>query len=136
MNSQPFLFPPPSANGLAPDIAHVFWPLCAPLSAQDAVALKAAVAEHTDRVRLALQRNEFLDLAAAEALAQGLTALLDLYPGCAPAHQALIVGATRYFVRQDDAEGDLVSVLGFDDDATVFNYVAGAVGRPDLKVAL
>jgi hypothetical protein len=128
---------PPSlfAPGLAPEIERVFRPLCLPLAAPEAAALPAAIDEHLHAVRQARQRNEFLDLAAAEALAEGLKAFLDLYPDCSPAHRALIVGAARYFARSDDAEGDLISVLGFDDDKTVFNYVAGAIGRPDLKVA-
>ena len=124
------------APGLAPEVERVFRPLCVPLDAPEAAILQAAITEHLHAVRQARQRNEFLDLSAAEALAQGLNALIDLYSDCAPAQQALIVGAARYFVRRDDAEGDLVSVLGFEDDATVFNYVAGAIGRPELKVAL
>lgn len=123
-----------TAAGLAIEIERVFQPLCAPLDAANMAGLQAAVAEHLNAVRQATQRNEFLDLAAAEALAHGLAALLDQYPDCTPAQQALIIGAARYFVRRDDAEGDLVSVLGFDDDKTVFNHVAEAVGRPELKV--
>lgn len=135
MEAQSSLFPSLLTDTLAPGIAQVFWPLCTPSTGEDAAALKAAVAEHTLQVRLAMQRNEFLDLAAAEALAHGLNALFDQYLDSPPTHQALIVGAARYFVRRDDAEGDLISVLGFDDDTTVFNYVAGAIGRPELKVA-
>jgi uncharacterized membrane protein YkvA (DUF1232 family) len=136
MNSQPSLFPRPSPDSLAPEIERVFRPLCVPLAAPEATGLQATIAEHLHAVRQARQRNEFLDLAAAEAIAAGLQVLLEAYPGCPPAHQALIVGAVRYFAHSDDAEGDLISVLGFDDDAVVFNYVAGAVGRPELKVAL
>ena len=134
MTSQP-PFPQTSFTpGLAPEIERVFRPLCTPLDAPEAAGLQAAIDEHLHAVRQARQRNEFLDLAAAEAIAAGLQVLLAAYPGCPPPQRALIVGAVRYFARSDDAEGDLISVLGFDDDKTVFNYVAGAVGRPELKV--
>lgn len=136
MSRQPSFPPSLFSPGLAPEIERVFRPLCAPLDAPEAAALQAAIAEHLHAVRQARQRNEFLDLAAAETIAAGLQSLLEAYPGCPPPQRALIVGAVRYFARSDDAEGDLISVLGFDDDKTVFNYVAGAIGRPDLKVAL
>jgi len=135
MRTQPPSSHLPSIEVLASDIESVFFPLCTPLATEDAVALKARIDEHVQTVRNALQHNEFLDLAAAEAIADGLTTLLDAYPHCPPQHQTLIVGAVRYFVRHDDAEGDLVSVLGFDDDRMVFNHVAETIGRPELKVA-
>ena len=124
----------PSFEVLPSDIENVFFPLCTPLATEDAVALTTRIDEHVQAVRNALQHNEFLDLAAAEAITHGLVALLDAYPHCLPQHQTLIVGAVRYFVRYDDAEGDLVSVLGFDDDRMVLNHVAETIGRPELKV--
>ena len=134
MRTQPPSSHLPSIEVLASDIESVFFPLCTPLATEDAVALKARIDEHVQTVRNALQHNEFLDLAAAEAIADGLVALLDAYPHCSSQHQTLIVGAVRYFVRFDDAEGDLVSVLGFDDDRMVLNHVAETIGRPELKV--
>lgn len=35
----------------------------------------------------------------------------------------LVQAAVRYFVEADDAEGDLVSLMGFDDDAEVVEAV-------------
>ena len=44
--------------------------------------------------------------------------------------------AVRYFVESDDADDDLTSPYGFDDDAEVFNGVARRLGRADLVLAV
>ena len=42
--------------------------------------------------------------------------------------------AARYFLEDLDAEGDLVSESGFDDDRLVVNSVAHHFGRPELAL--
>jgi hypothetical protein len=42
----------------------------------------------------------------------------------------------RYFVLNEDAEGDMDSLVGFDDDALVFNAVVEELGHADLVVDL
>jgi uncharacterized membrane protein YkvA (DUF1232 family) len=81
-----------------------------------------------------LQQNEFLDIALAEKIAAAVTTLLAEYEQHPPEHQALIVGAARYFIAEDDLEPDTGSILGFDDDARLLNAVLDAVDRPELKV--
>jgi uncharacterized membrane protein YkvA (DUF1232 family) len=44
--------------------------------------------------------------------------------------------AARYFLEDLDAEGDLVSDSGFDDDLLVVNSVAHHFGRPELVLSL
>lgn len=57
-------------------------------------------------------------------------------------HQYDILGrravhtAVYYFSLQEDAEDDLSSVIGFEDDARVANATFHAIGRPDLEIEI
>lgn len=134
MAQQPNL--PPFDRSLEPRLERVFNPLCAILSDGQIAALSCDVEAHLKKIRSILARNEFLDLALAERTTNALLALLNDYPKYPDPHRALVVGAARYFVMDQDAENDLHSLLGFDDDAAVLNFVLDAIGRPDLKVNL
>ena len=65
-----------------------------------------------------------------------LDELLDNYASCAEPQRRLIVGAARYFAQSEDVEADTASVMGFDDDMEVLNYVLLAIGRADLSAGL
>jgi hypothetical protein len=76
---------------------------------------------------------EFLDLATARRLAVQCEALLsgDTDTFSDETHH-LIQIAVRYFVEDEDGEGDTTSLVGFDDDAEVIVAIAKAVGREDI----
>jgi len=121
---------------LDPRLDRVFAPMCTALSPAQASDLRRTVSDPVRKLRAALARNAFLDVASAEQIANVLTELLD---GCArqsEAHRSLIIGAARYFVEARDAAPDLTSLLGFDDDAQVLHYVLEAIGRADLRIEL
>jgi uncharacterized metal-binding protein YceD (DUF177 family) len=44
-------------------------------------------------------------------------------------HRRLVQAAVRYFVNDEDADADLESLIGFDDDGAVIEAVAVAIGR-------
>lgn len=134
MAQQPNL--PPFDRSLEPRLERVFNPLCAVLSENQARALIGEIQSHLHVIRSTLARNEFLDVALAEQIALALQTVLRDYAKHSQTHRAFIVGAARYFVLSHDAEEDLRSLLGFDDDATVLNFVLDAIGRPELKVNL
>ncbi len=48
----------------------------------------------------------------------------------------LVQAAVRYFVIEDDADSDLGSILGLDDDAEVINAVLTRLGHEDWLVAV
>ncbi len=133
-----------SSNSLQPEFDHsldprldrVFAPMCTALSPAEAADLRRAVSAHVERIRSALTTNEFLDVATAERIADVLTGLLDNYARRTELHRALIVGAARYFVQARDVEPDFTSLLGFDDDVQVLNFVLDSIGRADLRVEL
>ena len=48
----------------------------------------------------------------------------------------LIQAACYYFVENDDEDGDLQSVYGFDDDAELLNVILEHLDRPDLVIQI
>lgn len=85
------------------------------------------------QLRDASGENEFLDTDLARRLADGLLSMLEQADDDRLAH---VQAAVRYFVETEDVEHDLQSMLGFDDDAQVFNAVCRHLGRPEWEVTL
>jgi len=81
------------------------------------------------RIRQVVMQGAPLDVSAAERLAtlsRHLVRQMGTLPG--EAERRLVQAAVRYFVLEDDAEGDLVSILGLDDDDQVLQAVARHLG--------
>jgi uncharacterized membrane protein YkvA (DUF1232 family) len=74
---------------------------------------------------------EFLDLGLARRIEAQCQALLAGLDSDMDEHQ-LVQAAVRYFIEENDAEGDIVSLVGFDDDAQVIALVARAIGREEV----
>lgn len=88
--------------------------------------LKEVLSLYLKQVRRLQEENEFIDIELVERIGQAVRAMLALYPKQGSAARAAIVGAFRYFIIEEDEEGDLESIVGFDDDAEVVNWVIGA----------
>jgi len=75
------------------------------------------------------------DLATAQALLSGCRALLEVV-GDAPEPETarLTHVAVRYFVLEEDGDGDQDSPFGFDDDVEVFNAVVRRLGHDTLQL--
>lgn len=119
--------------GIPREAAAMFARLCSEPSVSVEV-LRSELREHLVRISGALAANEFLDGALATAIAKAAEGLLDESVGRDSHDRALVQAAVRYFVLDDDADHDLESVCGLDDDAAVCNAVARALGRADLAV--
>ena len=124
------------AHLLDQEIDRVFTQLCADVDPALLTVLITEVEQHASLVRSALGVNEFLDVALAEKIAKLLKDLLGNIEKYPKPKQRLIVGASRYFVRSHDAQADLSSLLGFDDDAAVLNYVLVELGHDELRIKL
>lgn len=103
-------------------------------------AIAELVAEVVDYRRHILEvaaSQPHVDIALAEALATAsLTLLASLSDADDETRRRLAQIAVRYFVLEDDGDGDLTSVAGLEDDRQVFNLAAAALDRPDLVVEL
>lgn len=81
-------------------------------------------------VRRVVMEGAPLDVSMVERLADRAREMVARAGTDAPEPQRRMVqAAVRYFVLSDDAEGDLVSLMGFDDDALVLEAVAAQLPR-------
>ncbi len=96
--------------------------------------LRSKVVRHVGSMRAAAVSNELLPVDLAQVMAMRLTELLDALESFSPEHQALVLGAARYFIADDDHRPDTQDAMGLDDDLLVLNYVIAAIGRPELLV--
>lgn len=131
----------PQSMPLFPDfldqhLQKVFLPLCEEVTEEQLIELSSQITTHLQKVKEALQHNEFIDLSLATQIATVLIQLLKEISKYPNTKRGLITGAVRYFTRGQDVQADFTSILGFDDDAAVLNYVLTEIGRSDLKVEL
>lgn len=136
MTQSSSLFPSSADGELPSQISTVFLPLCQALPAGHTTNLKENVSTHLQQVKAGIAHNEFLDLQTAVRITDLLHLLLDRYAQYDETQQALIVGAARYFIKDNDAAHDTHSFLGLDDDVTVLNYVLDKTGHTDKKITL
>ena len=85
------------------------------------------------------QRSEWTDAdvdpALARALAEASSRLLSTMTSDTPeTTRVLVQAAVRYFLIEEDADSDLDSILGLDDDAEVMNAVLTKLGHGDWLV--
>jgi hypothetical protein len=98
--------------------------------------LGALIDGHERFLAVEARRNEFLDLLLARRLNEGFRALVRATAGASQEDRSVVHAAVAYLIASDDADHDLTSPIGLEDDARVFNAVAAAVGHPDLHIAL
>ena len=104
-----------------------------PLSSKE--ALVSAVNTYADVIADAARRRGDLDINLADCIARCCLVLLAEHWDAASEHERRLVQcACHYFVDDEDEEGDLQSVYGFDDDAELVNVIVEQLGRPDLAI--
>lgn len=101
------------------------------LSEEDAMALGPEVDNYLELLRTELLENALIDIDLAERIGETCKALLAKYREFNKHGKASVVGAIRYFIEIDDADCDLDSKAGFEDDAEVVNFVI-ALTRADI----
>jgi hypothetical protein len=92
--------------------------------------LKQRLATYLEFVAKVSQVNTGVDHGLAQQIAQRLEELAD----APPEKFKFVQAAARYFTEDEDAEGDLVSAGGFNDDIAVLNALCRHLGRPDLQL--
>lgn len=78
--------------------------------------------------------NQRIELNLVNLLHKASLALLDRYEGYDEQQRALVIGAIRYFVVEDDPLPDTGFASGFYDDAKVMNYVLDQLDEEDLII--
>jgi len=116
------------------DALSIYLGLREDLSPAQLGELRTLVRAHYERLVAFQARNELVALDLAELLAKRLDDLLASAHVLGGGSRAEIVGAARYFVSTEDATPDIQSCTGLDDDVSVFNHAARAIGRHDLLI--
>lgn len=118
----------------SPAATAIFERLSGSATPEEIAALRRSVGQHVDELRQAARRHELLPVDLAVDMARKLDGLLLGFPSLSAEAQAVVVGAARYFVSEEDAIPDQSGVLGLDDDLAVFNAAVRRIGRADLEI--
>ncbi len=105
---------------------------------RDLVTLRAQVAQHLAHLALSASnpKTPHIDLSLARKICDGCLTLLAGFDRRTRTERRSIQAACAYFIDEDDAIHDTLSVVGLEDDAEVLNYVATLLGRRDLVIDL
>jgi uncharacterized membrane protein YkvA (DUF1232 family) len=114
-------------------------PLWATLCAEELLPVHALFKEVRDYQQTIKQRSQWrdadVDPTLANTLAEASLRLLGtLKEGTPESTRRLVQAAVRYFVIEEDADSDLDSILGLDDDAEVLNAVLRKLGHADWQI--
>lgn len=100
-------------------------PLDAGTLARRVRAYSTELAKHNGHI-------EIVDHWTGNEVAWKCLALLEKLDDADPEGRALIQAAVLYFIKQDDAEHDIESPVGFDDDLEVVDAVARELGFVEI----
>lgn len=103
-------------------------------SKRDLIAL---INDYADEIARVANRRGNLDINLADCVARCcLTLLNEQWDGEGDHRKRLIQLACYYYVENDDEDGDLQSVYGFDDDAELLNVILEHLDRADLVIQI
>lgn len=118
----------PHPMSLSGEVQSIFEGLAEDVSDAELLGLVAMLDSYLGNIRAALGSNEFINVELGQKIWQRCHDLVSHYADLDSEGRAAVVGAVRYFVESEDAEDDLDSVIGLDDDAEVVNYVIQQTG--------
>jgi uncharacterized membrane protein YkvA (DUF1232 family) len=97
--------------------------------------LFAEVRSYQQSIATRVRDNDDVDPKLVKALVDASMRLLGTLKETTPeSTRRMVQAAVRYFLIEDDADGDLDSILGLDDDAEVINAVLAKLGHTDWLV--
>lgn len=103
-----------------------------PTSIDDLGLLRTRLDDHLAQVQAA--DYEFVQVELAERIAANLAEVIDGANDLDDEARAVVGAAVAYFVSSKDAESDLRSPIGLEDDAFVVNEAFALLGRADLAI--
>ncbi len=101
-----------------------------------AAELRALVTTHLARAETLAADDPFIDGARAQQVAEACLSLLEALPTLDAEQASWVAAACLYYGAVDDDEDDFDSLVGFDDDAEVVNYVADLLGLSHIHIEL
>lgn len=98
--------------------------------------LTKLVNDYVDLTKKSLSKNEFIDIASAEKLAEISHFLISTFETFTKEQKSLAVASIYYFVESDDDEHDFDSMFGFEDDIEVMNRVLEKLDLYEKKIEI
>lgn len=105
-----------------------------PTSIEDLRQLRARLDAHLAKVQAS--DYEFVQVGLAERLATNLGVAIGEAENLDDDQRAIVGAAVAYFASSSDAESDLRSPIGLEDDAFVVNEAFTLIDRDDLTVSV
>jgi hypothetical protein len=100
-------------------------------------SLAETINQYSRTINTAAAARPDLDINLAECISRSLLSLLqDNWHSMDEQQRTVLQIACYYYIEEDDDQGDLESVYGFDDDAELLNAVLDCLGRSDLTVQI
>lgn len=106
-----------------------------PTTVEDLADLRRQLDDHLGTIERAAEHREFVQVDLGRRLVEAFRAVLADDDGLDDDGRATVRAAVDYFVQTNDAEDDLFSPIGLEDDAFIANAAFEAVGRADLNVS-
>lgn len=103
--------------------------LCAPDE------LLAAAERHLQEAIVAHQRNRLINLRLATAIYGTIQTVISNWDELSAETRPWVAAAILYFSHSNDDEPDLLSSIGFEDDAEILNACLKFAQRADLCIA-
>ena len=97
---------------------------------------RARIEAHVAAADNATHANELVDQHLAHVIADRLSKALDAWDGLDDHGHRLLHAAVAYYALREDAEDDMSSVIGFEDDALVANVCLRAIGLGELAIEM
>lgn len=126
--------PLPPTEGPAMDVDAELERRRQPTSVEDLVALRTALADHLALVSATADEHQHVQADLARDLVASFTTVIDEVD-MDDDGRSLLRSAIDYFLQPHDAEDDLASPIGLEDDAFIANTVFERLGRDDLVVS-
>jgi dihydropteroate synthase len=92
-------------------------------TAGELAGMVADIDTYLVRIHEVAEERDFVDADLADRIAGALKALVAEAGDYTGRERNLLAGAIRYFIHSDDANDDLASPTGFEDDAQILNAV-------------
>lgn len=121
---------------LGADVADLVIRFAHPVSASELMGMVFDVDKYLAVLRRMSRMSSGIDLGLGRRIGRACKKLIRMCDTSDERQVALVVAAVRYFVYPYDAEDDVSSQSGLEDDAMVVNYVIEETGLPVEPVEL
>ncbi len=116
------------------NVESTFRSFCISLPLEAIEDVKSELEKAVKKILKNSTKNDRIEVELVNNLHDVSNRLLDNYQNYNANQRALIIGAIRYFVVEDDPVPDSGFSSGYYDDAKVMNYVLSQIGEEDLII--